>query len=432
MLRSLGVSNYAGKYATIYDKLFSDIAEDMRQRMPEADIEKKYLKDIQGITGLDKKGAKQVIRSLFDSIIAMAKSYEDFSKQYDKLDYLKHLNRLKFGGEMSNFNKYKEYGSKALADLKALPIVTTKGNRTFGALYSEFNSMLDSGLSFEKVAEDFSTRYGSDAFKELMRKFKDFDGLVKEFVGNINELDFRRFVNRLKFGGDMSAFKQFKEVDSKKIAEIMGTELVEGTGVIFKDVFEYAVKNGNDALKQKLKKDYDDETAEYIYNQYANKEKEYEDVAKGSPFALQTQYKGIKKRIRDFVRNYEDAFLTPMQQFNKTEAILNKQLAKLKKQASEGTIDPDLANRVMENLDKVQKLNEDIMNIKVPTAITATKAVKSGSKEAFDIMSSMVFRDIYKVNTRQEKLQQRLVNEATRANIYLKRSNQTIRGVATP
>ena len=417
----------------LVDTIISGIAEDMRKKMSKSAITQKWMQAVKFINpSLDDKSAKNIIDSAFDPIISMVKAYDDFNKQFDKLTVLKHFNKMNYGGEMSAFNQYKDFGKKIIDDLKAQTIATKYGDKSFQALYSEFKTKLENGTSFEDIKNEFVSYYGDDAFNEFYKKFVEFDKLTKEFYTEIKELDFMKFTNRLKFGGDMSAFKQFKEVDSKKIAEIMGTELVEGTGVIFKDVFEYAVKNGNDALKKKLKEDYDDETVEYIYNQYANKEKEYEDVAKGSPFALQTQYKGIKKRIRDFVRNYEDAFLTPMQQFNKTEAILNKQLAKLKKQASEGTIDPDLANRVMENLDKVQKLNEDIMNIKVPTAITATEAVKSGSKEAFDIMSSMVFRDIYKVNTRQEKLQQKLVNEAKKANVYLKRSNQTIRGVATP
>ena len=419
ILRAFGISEDTGNI----DWLISGIAEDMRNKTPVDVIKENWLNQVQKITGLDAIGAEKILDTVFDPIIAMAKAYDDFSKQYNKLDYLKHLNKLNYGGEMSAFNKYKDIGSKMISDLKATIISTKDGDKAFETLYNEFNSKLFGGMDFDKVVEEFSTNYGDDAFKEFINKFKEFDGYVKEFVTEINELDFMKFVNRLKFGNELSAFKQFKEVDSKKIADIMGRRLAKGTDAIFKDIFDYAVQYGNEETEKMLIEKYPDRGKE-IYTQYANTLKEYEDTMKGSPFALQTQYKGIKKQLRDFIRNYEDAFLSPLQQFNKTEDKLKRQLAKVRKQAKEGIVDPDAVSELIKTAENLQKLNEETMNLKVPAAITASEAVRTGSKEAFDLVARNVFKDTYKVNVRQANYQKEIVTVIKEMRDKIKTSEQ--------
>jgi 6-pyruvoyl-tetrahydropterin synthase len=133
-------------------------------------------------------------------------------------------------------------------------------------------------------------------------------------------------------------------------------------------------------------------------------------VWSGSSSALMTEYKNIQKRIKKFINQYQDAFLTPIQQFNKTSDLLERQLRRLKRQAKKGTITPEVEKDTLDTIEKLYKMSEQMMSIKVPASITASEAVRTGSKEAFDMVATNVFRDIYKVNVQQRDLQKRLVD----------------------
>ena len=137
--------------------------------------------------------------------------------------------------------------------------------------------------------------------------------------------------------------------------------------------------------------------------------KQYEQLDKGSSNALRTEFKNIRKRVNSFVKNYEDALLSPIQRLYKVQDRLQLQLSKLKRQQERGNVNPELVNKILDNYEELQKLNEETMNIKVPAAITASEAVRTGSKEAFDLVARNVFKDTYKVNLRQEKLQKDIV-----------------------
>ena len=332
---------------------------------------------------------------------------------------------------MTAFDKYKAGGGKLIESLENSTINTKQGLIAFTTMYNEFNSYLDKGVGFEQVEKQFSIKYGPDAFKKFFNKFKEFDSYTKEFINEIDELDFMKFTNRLKFGTELSSFKQFKEVDSKKISEILGRKLIDGVSATFKEVFEYALRYGNEETEQMLIKRYGNVLGKQIFNQYKNTLPEYETTMKGSPFALQGQYKNIKKQIHQFFMNYEDAFLTPIQKFNKVQDTLNRQLAKLKRQEKEGVVDPDLAIKYLENLEKLQKLNEEVMQIKVPATITASEFVKAGSKEAFDMIATNIFRDTYKVNVEQKNLQKQILEQAKKVGDYVTKSSGKTSGVVT-
>lgn len=429
MMRFLGVTGDID-----LDYYFEIMAEDMRKKVAPEVISKKMaaiFKDI-GVIGADvsEEDAQDMVSTLFTPFISMLKAYEDFNKQFDKLTVLKHFNKIKYGGDMSAFNQYKEFGKKIIDDLKAKTFATSLGDRSFQTLYSEFKSKLESGISFEDIKKEFSDNYGSDAFNEFYKEFINFDKLVKEFYTEINELDFMKFVNKLKFGDELSAFKQYKQVDSKKISEIMGRQLSDSVSITYKEVFDYAVENGLEETEKMLKGMYKEE-GEAIFNQFKNAEKEHENVMKGSPFALQNQYKNIKKQVHQFFKNYEDAFLTPMQQFEKVQSKLNRQFAKIKSQMEEGYVNPTLVTRYLENLEKLQKLNEEVMNIKVPATITASEFVKTGSKEAFDMIATNIFRDTYKVNVEQKNLQKQILEQAKKVGDYVTKSSNTTSGIVT-
>ena len=72
-----------------------------------------------------------------------------------------------------------------------------------------------------------------------------------------------------------------------------------------------------------------------------------------------------------------------------------------------------------------------MMTMKVPSSITASEAVRTGSREAFDLVATNIFRDMYKVNVQQKNLQKDLVEQAKNLNTYLTNSNNTLKLVAT-
>ena len=232
-----------------------------------------------------------------------------------------------------------------------------------------------------------------------------FDGLkniieaTKTFINEFPESDYYKFYSKVKYGTEPSAFKQYFNVDRKELEILMEQEIAYGEK--FRDVL---------VQFNKIAKDSNYETALVELSQYFGPQGAYKflqilknikQIDSGSSSAVRTEFKNIKKRITTFITNYEDAFLTPLQKFRKTEDLLKKQVELIKKKAKTGELSPELVNKALDNAEKLQKLGEEVMTLKVPSSITASEAVKTGSKEAFDMVSGTVFKDMYKVNVDQ-------------------------------
>jgi hypothetical protein len=112
-----------------------------------------------------------------------------------------------------------------------------------------------------------------------------------------------------------------------------------------------------------------------------------------------------------FVEKYRDSLLTPIQKFEKVNDELNMQLKMIEMQSEQGNVSPELLNNTLQNMEELQKLNQEVMQMKVPSSITASEAVKTGSKEAFDLVATNIFRDMYKVNVQQSNYQKDMVNK---------------------
>jgi len=421
--RNIGVRDF-----NILQPYLEQFAINMKSGMSNADIKTELANDLQrhGILPHD-MDATAIVETIFDPIQNMFKLYDEFNKKFKELDFIKFINELDYGTEISGFEKYKRVGSKLIASLKNTMINVNGGEQAFGTLFDKFRASLENGLSFKDAKQAFIDNYGSDAFELFYDKFKDYQGLVKEFVTKVSESDFTKLLNKMQFGSEMTAFKQYMQIDSKKIAYIMQRELIDGTGLIFEDAFNELVRNtktlGVAGAREKFKNDY----GEDALIQLDNLTKEFDTVWSGSSYSLMQSNKNLKKKIHTFLKNFADAFLTPIQQFDKTEAILKKQLAKVKQQAKEGVVNPELVERTLENIEKLQKLNEETMQMKVPSAITASEAVRTGSKEAFDLVATNIFRDMYKVNKMQLKKQEELVGIAKIMQSLMSSSDDSIK-----
>ena len=253
----------------------------------------------------------------------------------------------------------------------------------------------------------------------IYKRVQEIIGFTGDFVNQLSQTDFMKTMNKMLFGGELSAFKQYEQFDKKAIDDLMARDI---NGKSFREILQYAQMFG----LNKARIEFGAERSQLFIESF----KENQGLFSSSS-ALMTETKNIKKKIHTFLKNYEDAFLTPIQKFEKTGSIMQKQLAKIKKRLSEGkNISPLDASRYLENIEKMQKLNEDMMTMKVPSSITASEAVRTGSKEAFDLVATNIFRDMYKVNVQQKNLQKELVDQAKNLNKYLTNSNNILRVVA--
>ena len=246
---------------------------------------------------------------------------------------------------------------------------------------------------------------------------------IKNFVSQFSEMDYLNTMNKLKYGSELSTFKKYKEV-GKTLIENLSKSMIEGYS--FSDIISVFEKNRkdfgfNEAIL-KLK-DMVGENGVITFLSY------YSDLVKYtnefiSP--LNTEFRNLKKRGLDFVKNYRDSLLSPIEQFQKTEALLNRRLANIREQSKNGRLNPESIKNAMDTIDKLYKLNEETMNLKVPASITASEFVRSGSKEAFDLVARNVFKDTYKVNVRQEKLQEKLVKASERLVILATQGSKNV------
>ena len=273
----------------------------------------------------------------------------------------------------------------------------------------EINSMiikelndLNLGLSGEQLED-----VGSSIYAIASRIVK----ISSDFVNQFSELDFAKTMNKLKFGSELSVFKQYQQV-GKKMIESVYNRTIEGIkfGSLLSEFETNKEEVGFNQARLMFIEKFG-KTGEAAWNTFIDAFKDLGNYTQQFISPLNTEFRNLKKRGLNFIKNYKDSMLSPIEQFNKTQALLNRQLSRISRQAKSGELKPESIKNAMDTIDKLYKLNEETMNIKVPAAITASEAVRTGSKEAFDLVARNVFKDTYKVNVRQEKLQKSLVDD---------------------
>ena len=250
------------------------------------------------------------------------------------------------------------------------------------------------------------------AFIGAMQQIGNYTG---EFVKQLSETDYTKAMNKMRFGSELSVFKQYKMFGKGMISDLLGMNVLGAGGASFGELlrnFEADTQlSGFNTARDNMIARFG-EAGETVWTAFADLFKDLVNYEKEYINPLNTEYRNLKKRGMDFVKNYKDSMLTPIEQFRKTEDLLNKQLARIKKQSKDGEVKPESIKNAMDSIEKLYKLNEEVMSIKVPATVTASEFVKTGSKEAFDMVATNIFRDVYKVNVEQRNLQKDLVKKA--------------------
>lgn len=251
----------------------------------------------------------------------------------------------------------------------------------------------------------------SNAVNEMFGALTRIATATTKFMTQLPELDFAKTMNKLKFGSELSVFKQFNQVGKGMLESIYKQTIGGFSFDSLLSEFENNKKQYGFDEAQKMFMDKFGDMGAQMWNKFASLFKELGGLVNTFIAPLNAEFRNLKKRGKDFVKNYRDSLLSPIEQFQKTEALLNRQLANIKAQAKKGEINPESIKNAQDTIEKLYKLNEETMNLKVPASITASEFVRSGSKEAFDLVARNVFKDTYKVNVRQENLQKTLVND---------------------
>lgn len=293
---------------------------------------------------------------------------------------------------------------------------------------TDFNAILNVALtdlkamkSFEQIYADLKKIVPNITDEQLTAVFDKAQGMingVSEYLNELSNLDFLKFTNKLHFGGELSAFNQYAQVDSKTISALMESNI---GGRSFRDMLRMV----EDIGLEKARRTFDEATMR-LFDSYFKK---LQTVFSGSPSSLQTEYENFNKKADAFVKKYRDSLLTPIQKFEKIDDELNLHLKMLEIQAQHGMVTPELLNDTIQNMEELQKLNEEVMTMKVPSAITASEAVRTGSKEAFDLVATNIFRDMYKVNVQQSNYQKDMVNKLEQ---LVKKSDSSLQLLSYP
>ena len=308
-----------------------------------------------------------------------------------------------------NFNNLMEVVSGGLRENKSFLDITA----SLYDLLEEEALFMDQFVDLQYTNPDEANKQKFDRISQFVIRVSSMFSYYSDFMKELSELDYMKFMNRLRFGSEPSAFKQYIKIDKKRIDDLMKTTIYGKNGISAQFIealnqfnADYVAGGGDfvEAMNNFINK-----FGDTAWTTFVKLFKQYEQLDKGSSNALRTEFKNIRKRVNSFVKNYEDALLSPIQRLYKVQDRLQRQLSKLKRQQERGNVNPELVNKILDNYEELQKLNEETMNIKVPAAITASEAVRTGSKEAFDLVARNVFKDTYKVNLRQEKLQKDIV-----------------------
>jgi len=282
--------------------------------------------------------------------------------------------------------------------------------------HNPVNAIVDSLVTeFKKndALKDLDTNELQNRAISFIGAIQQIGSYTKDFVKQLSEMDYTKAMNKIRFGSELSAFKKFRLFGKDMISSLLGTDIAGAGGATFGELlreFEADTKaSGFDTARDNMIKKFGD-AGETVWSAFAELFKDLIGYENEFISPLNTEFRNLKKRGKDFVKNYRDSLLSPIEQFQKTEALLNRRLANIREQSKNGRLNPESIKNAQDTIEKLYKLNEETMNLKVPASITASEFVRSGSKEAFDLVARNVFKDTYKVNVRQEKLQQKLVN----------------------